>query len=139
MIMNRLLQGVLGSSGTASGMKPSGEMEAAAKTGTTTDNKDYTFVGLTPYYVTSMWWGYDKPYDMSKAGAKNAKAIQKVWKSYMETVQEGLEVKQFPVSEDVKTAAFCTDSGDLAGPNCPNRQTGYYTEDNMPGTCAMHP
>lgn len=139
MIMNRLLQGVLGSSGTASGMKPSGEMEAAAKTGTTTDNKDYTFVGLTPYYVTSMWWGYDKPYDMSKAGAKNAKAIQKVWKSYMETVQEGLEVKQFPVSEDVKTAAFCVDSGDLAGANCPNRQTGYYTADNMPSTCAMHP
>lgn len=139
VIMNRLLQGVLGSNGTASGMKPSGKMEAAAKTGTTTDNKDYTFVGLTPYYVTSMWWGYDKPYDMSAAGSKSAKPIQKVWKSYMETVQANLEYKAFPTSDDVKTATFCTDSGMLAGPNCPSTQVGYYTEDNMPGQCTLHP
>lgn len=139
MIMNRLLQGVLGGSGTANGMKPSGKMEAAAKTGTTSDNRDYTFVGLTPYYVTSMWWGYDKPYDMSAAGSKNAKPIQKIWKQYMETVQQDLEYKAFPTSEDVRTAAFCTDSGGLAGPNCPSTQTGYYTRDNMPSQCALHP
>ena len=139
VIMNRLLQGVLGSGGTAGGMKPSGKMEAAAKTGTTSDNKDFTFVGLTPYYVTSMWWGYDTPYDMYSMGIKNAKDIQKVWKRYMETVQEGLEYKAFPTSEDVRTAAFCTESGELAGANCPSRQTGYYTSDNMPGHCALHP
>ena len=120
-------------------MKPSGKMEAAAKTGTTSDNKDFTFVGLTPYYVTSMWWGYDTPYDMYSMGIKNAKDIQKVWKRYMETVQEGLEYKAFPTSEDVRTAAFCTESGELAGANCPSRQTGYYTSDNMPGHCALHP
>ncbi len=139
VIMNRLLQGVLASGGTAAGSKPSGGMEAAAKTGTTNDNKDFTFVGLTPYYVTSFWWGYDIPYDMSAMGIKNAKPIQRVWKTYMETIQEGLEFKAFPTSSDVRTAAFCTDSGDLAGANCPSRQTGYYTSDNMPGQCARHP
>lgn len=49
MIMNRLLQGVLAPGGTAgTAIHPEGEMEAAAKTGTTTDNHDFTFVGLTP-------------------------------------------------------------------------------------------
>ena len=47
-IMNRLLRGVLTApGGTARGMAPAGEMEAAAKTGTTTDYRDFTFVGLT--------------------------------------------------------------------------------------------
>ena len=67
MIMNKLLQNVLGGDGTAgTSIKPAGDMEAAAKTGTTTDNKDYTFVGMTPYYVTGVWWGFDQPYDMTR-------------------------------------------------------------------------
>lgn len=139
MIMNKLLQGVLGSNGTAgASIYPAGEMAAAAKTGTTSDNKDYTFVGMTPYYVTSMWWGYDMPADMLKQGAKSAKPIQQAWKQLMETLQADLEFKAFPVSEDVVTAAFCNDTGDLANGACPSRTTGYYTHDNMPGTCTLH-
>ena len=140
MIMNRLLQGVLGPNGTAgTSIKPAGEMEAAAKTGTTTDNHDFTFVGLTPYYVTGVWWGYDQPYDITavKRG-QNAKPIQKAWKQLMDTIQADLETKSFPVSDDVQTARFCADSGELAV-NCPNTAVGYYTADNMPGYCTMHP
>ncbi len=139
MIMNRLMQGVLGGNGTARGMRPDGGMEAAAKTGTAQDNRDYTFVGMTPYYVTSMWWGYDKPFNMYDVGAKDAKPIQRVWKQYMETVQADLEPKKFPVAEDVRTAAFCTETGELAGATCPSRETGYYTADNMPAQCPVHP
>ena len=141
MIMNKLLQGVVGPSGTAgTSIRPAGDMAAAAKTGTTSDNKDYTFVGLTPYYVSSIWWGYDMPYDMTKMGVKNGKPMQKAWKAFMDTIQADLEFKAFPVSEDVVTASFCTASGDLAGANCPGRATGYYTQDNMPnGHCIMHP
>lgn len=142
MIMNKLLQNVLGGDGTAgTSIKPAGDMEAAAKTGTTTDNKDYTFVGMTPYYVTGVWWGFDQPYDMTKAGAagKNAKPIQKAWKQFMDTIQTDLEFKAFPSSDDVVTATYCDDSGDLAGPNCPSKRTGYYTQDNMPEYCTLHP
>lgn len=138
MIMNKLLQGVL-SEGTAQGLKPAGPMEAAAKTGTTQENKDYTFVGLTPYYVTSIWWGYDQPYNMMDAGQKNAKPIQQEWKALMETLQKDLEFKSFPTSDDVVAAKFCRASGDLAGPNCPDVKTGYYTRDAMPDVCVMHP
>ena len=140
MIMNRLLQGVLAPGGTAgTSIKPAGNMEAAAKTGTTTENNDFTFVGLTPYYVTGVWWGYDLPYDMTDINRKqNAKPIQKAWKQLMDTVQADLEEKSFPVSDDVQTARYCADSGELAV-NCPNTAVGYYTADNMPGYCTMHP
>ena len=58
-IMNCLLQGVLTApNGTARGRAPEGGMPAAAKTGTTTDYRDFTFVGLMPYYVTAGWWGF---------------------------------------------------------------------------------
>ena len=142
MIMNKLLQNVLGADGTAgTSIKPAGDMEAAAKTGTTTDNKDYTFVGMTPYYVTGVWWGFDQPFDMTKAGAagKNAKPIQKAWKQFMDAIQADLEFKAFPSSDDVVKATYCDDSGDLAGPNCPSPRTGYYTQDNMPEYCTLHP
>ena len=129
-IMNRLLRGVF-VGGTASGM------EAVGKTGTTTDNKDYTFVGLTPYYVTSLWCGYDTPYDMTKVSSSASTILKKAWKSYMEMVQGDLEPKSFPYSENVVRAAYCTVTGDLAGPACPSA-TGYYTQDNMPAQCTAH-
>ena len=31
--------------------------------------------------------------------------------------------------------AYCTQSGLLAGPNCPSRATGYYRADDLPDTC----
>ena len=96
-------------------------------------------MGLTPYYVTGVWWGYDQPYDITKVKkGQNAKPIQKAWKQLMDTIQADLEVKAFPVSEDVQTARYCVDTGELAV-NCPNTAVGYYTADNMPGYCTLHP
>lgn len=97
-IMNRLLRGVLTApGGTARGMAPAGEMEAAAKTGTTTDYRDFTFVGLTPYYVTAGWWGYDVPADLSRQGVRTGKPLQTLWRDYMQQAQEGLPYLEFPV------------------------------------------
>lgn len=56
-VMNKLLQTVFTSSiGTARGGNFS-DMPVAGKTGTTTDNKDYWFCGLSPYYVGITWYG----------------------------------------------------------------------------------
>ena len=62
-IMNRLLKGVLyDSGGTARGlMADDAGMESVGKTGTTNDNKDIWYVGLTPYYCSAFWFGYDEP------------------------------------------------------------------------------
>ncbi len=137
-IMNRLLREVM-VSGTAAGSTPkAGGMEAVGKTGTTTNDKDYTFVGLTPYYVTSVWCGYDTPYDMTETDPSRNDRMstypQKVWKAYMEMIQGDLEPKNFPFSENVVSRSYCTATGDLAGPGCPTA-TGYYTQDNMPAQC----
>lgn len=62
--MTDILEGVLNSSaGTAKRLKWSSasDVAAAAKTGTTNDNKVAWFCGYTPYYTISVWVGYDYP------------------------------------------------------------------------------
>ena len=139
-IMNRLLKNVLYSNvGTASGRYPnSNGMESFGKTGTASDEKDLWFVGGTPYYVTAVWWGYDAPYDMTNTLGKNqakTRTCVTAWKAYMEQVQANLPYKAFPTSDGVVERAYCTQSGLLAGANCPSRATGYYRADDLPDTC----
>ena len=125
--------------GTARGNYPnSSGMESFGKTGTASDEKDLWFVGGTPYYVTAVWWGYDAPYDMTNTLSKDqakTRTCVKAWKAYMEEVQKDLPYKAFPTSDGVVERAYCTESGLLAGPNCPSRATGYYRADDLPETC----
>ena len=81
-----------------------------------------TILSLDSSAVTALSWQYD---DESLSFHKDGS-----W-SYDDD-------DSFPVSEDVQTATFCADSGELAV-NCPNTAVGYYTADNMPGYCTMHP
>ena len=53
----------------------------------------------------------------------------------MEQVQANLPYKAFPTSDGVVERAYCTQSGLLAGANCPSRATGYYRADDLPDTC----
>lgn len=129
-IMNRLLRGPLTApGGTARGMAPAGEMEAAAKTGTTTDYRDFTFVGLTPYYVTAGWWGYDIPADLSLQGVRTGKPLQTLWRDYMQQAQEGLPYLEFPMPEGVSARRYDSATGYLIPSG---GAIGYYTEDNLP-------
>lgn len=131
-IMNRMMANVLKTGGTASGMAPNSEgIEAVAKTGTTSDYRDYTFAGLTPYYVTTMWWGCDRPTNMWDLGyeGRNASPIQRVWKAMMEDLQADKEAAEFPMPDGVVTRQFDTGSGNLVSGG---GATGYYTEDNLP-------
>ena len=131
-IMNRMMANVLRSGGTASGMAPNSEgIEAVAKTGTTSDYRDYTFAGLTPYYVTTMWWGCDRPTNMWDLGyeGRNASPIHRVWKAMMEDLQADKEAAEFPMPDGVVTRQFDTGTGAIVSGG---GATGYYTEDNLP-------
>ena len=117
-IMNRMMWNVLHSrKGTAYGKAPDGEMDSVAKTGTTSNYKDYTFAGLTPYYVTAIWWGCDRPTEMDTLGkaGKNASPIQYAWKALMEDLQADLPVKEFAKGENVGHAAAVGDGHIIAG------------------------
>jgi len=97
-IMNHLLREVVyGSEGT--GRTVAGfnyKMKAYAKTGTTSDTKDAWLVGGTPYYVGSVWYGFDHNHQVS-----NNNMAKNIWRDVMKEIHKDLEKKEFEDSEDV--------------------------------------
>lgn len=130
-IMNRLLQNVVyGSQGTGRGIAGYGKMKAYAKTGTSSESKDLWMVAGTPYYVGSVWYGFDKPENVHNAGA-----AAKVWRDIMTKVHQGLEEKEFTLSNDVIEAKYCNRTGLLALPSCHSTSVGYYASGVDIETC----
>ncbi len=138
-IMNRLLSNVLRSSGPVSGTARGLALDTSdsvGKTGTTTDDKDRWFVGLSPYYVSAVWWGYDQNEVLEWSPKASTNPPPNVWHNIIDTVQENMPEKDFPAAPaGVVERPFCRDSGLLAGEACGNRQTGYYLESDLPPTC----
>ncbi|MEG2931560.1 MAG: penicillin-binding transpeptidase domain-containing protein, partial [Ruthenibacterium sp.] len=135
-VMNRLLKGVMQGAGTGAGYSVQGNMESIGKTGTTSDNRDYWFVGLTPYYVTATWYGYDSGAALNTSMGTHAPTT--AWRAVMQQTQRGMPYAEFPTDDTVATASYCTESGGLATAGCPNTRTGYYRAGTLPGTCILH-
>ena len=96
-VMNHLLQEVVyGREGTGRGISGYSSMKAYAKTGTSSESNDLWMVAGTPYYVGSVWYGFDLQKEVS-----NGSAAAKIWKDVMKDVHKGLEKKEFEDSEDV--------------------------------------
>lgn len=97
-IMNHLLQEVVyGSEGTGSGIRGFNyKLKAYAKTGTSSESYDLWMVAGSPYYVGSVWYGFDLSHNIYNGGA-----AAKIWRDVMAEVHKGLEKKEFEDSEDV--------------------------------------
>ena len=97
-IMNHLLQEVVyGSEGTGRGISGfSSVLKAYAKTGTSNDSNDLWMVAGSPYYVGSVWYGFDLSHNIS-----NGAAAAKIWRDVMTEVHKGLEKKEFTDSDGV--------------------------------------
>lgn len=138
VIMNRLLANVWVNPGTARGMKPETEgIDAVGKTGTTSDFKDYTFAGLSPYYSIAVWWGYDKPYSMwgvDGTRGNDGKPTQRAFKQLMEELQADKPAASFYWNENVKEYQFNTSTGAIVSSG---GRTGYYTDDNLPDSSSL--
>ena len=94
--MTDILEGVLNSSaGTAKGLKWSSasDVAAAAKTGTTNDNKVAWFCGYTPYYTISVWVGYDYPKYVKGLWGNTYPAY--IWKEAMLYMIDGKDEADF--------------------------------------------
>lgn len=89
-------------------------IDVAAKTGTTSDDKDRWFTAYTPYYVGAVWFGYDQP----KYIDVSTNPGTKVWKAVMEKIHEGLPAAKFEKPDSVITVEVCKDSGLLATEAC---------------------
>ena len=135
-IMNRLLAGVMRGEGTGAGYSVNDGMDSVGKTGTTSDNRDHWFIGLTPYYVTASWYGYDENLPLSVNYSAHPPTL--AWRNVMRAAQRGLEAKEFPVDETVEEIEYCTVTGLLPASGCPTA-TGYYKQGKGPvGVCPGH-
>lgn len=114
-----------GSEGTALSAKIK-NIDTAGKTGTTSDTKDRWFTAYTPYYVGSVWVGYDVQKELSTKGNPSAK----LWKAVMEEVHKDLAPAKFEKPDGVVEVEVCMDSGLLPTEACRNDKRGsrVYTE-----------
>lgn len=115
---------------------------AAGKTGTTSDNKDYWFSGLTPYYSAAVWIGYDMPTTMRGWSGKISAPL---WGKIMSVAHKGLEYKEIESPSGISKVAVCKDSGHLptslcnADPRGSRVYSDYFIEGSAPNQlCSVH-
>ncbi len=143
-ILTDMMKDVITSgTGTKARLKQT-KIPVAGKTGTTTDTKDLTFVGYTPYYVGSIWMGFDSPKPLEDRGYHLT-----LWADVMDKIHKDLPYKDFEKftgTEGVVNASVCTVSGKLAVVGlCSNDPRGDMTKTDvfMSGTqskeyCNVH-
>ncbi len=130
IITSLLTSVVRGSSGTGKLARLS-DMPVAGKTGTTDNNHDKWFVGYTPYYVGAVWYGFDTPASISKAGV-NTNVSAKIWGQVMAKVHENLPRKEFSVPEKLVRKTICTKTGFLASESCSYAASEYFISGTQP-------
>ncbi len=134
-IMNLLLQD---NAKKGSGQQGNfGSWQLGGKTGTSSDNWDHWYCGLSPYYVGVTWYGYEIPKEVTYTDTGIHPSIR-AWKLAMQKIHENLQQKNFTLSPNIVAETYCTESGMLATGNCPSTLTGYYKTDAIPGTCTTH-
>ena len=122
-VMNRMLQTVV-TEGTGSGYGVEG-FQTFAKTGTTTNNYDRWYAAGTPYYVSAVWYGYDKNKSISTSASNPAAQI---FEYVFNEIHEDLPEKEFTYpGSNAKEVKYCTYSGHIASSSCPSTAKAYFT------------
>ena len=137
-IMNQLLQRTVTSPQGTATCAHMGHMPVAGKTGTSLEDNDQWFIGVTPYFVSGVWLGFDIPEPITWEELSYPPSM--LWHNIMEPLhrERGLSPKPFEESPNVVPQAYCTESGDLAGPICDATLLGWYNVSFMPGYCVIH-
>lgn len=120
-----------------------GDIPVAGKTGTTENNKDLWFAGITPYMAGAVWIGADKPTELKdKYGNKpfSGSTASALFGKIMAFAHESLPPVDIPRPEDIVSANICSVSGLLATSYCYSDPRGskVYTEIFAKGTVPTH-
>lgn len=128
-IMNRLLSyNVTNSAHTNAQYARISGWDIIGKTGTTDDDKDSWFCGLSPYATMATWCGFDHPASISNTST-SARFFSNVMAKYL----EGKEQKEYNLSPNLVEAQYNPYNGLIVTTDSPmGKYIGYYTEDNMP-------
>ena len=135
-VMNKLLQSVA-TGGTGTPARFTTEIEIAAKTGTTSDNKDLWCAGLTPEYVTAVWMGFDEQKAISYNSPYPPPALIG---TVFEEIYKGKNnpQKTFNLGNNIVQLSYCKDTGMLASYGCSRTALGYYSTSRTPQECMLH-
>ncbi len=137
-ITSDLLYGVVNSSvGTGGSAKLYSDIPAYGKTGTTDDDFDKWFVGYTPYYVGAVWFGFDQPASLTKAGVRQNPSVL-AWKAVMNKIHKNLPEKELEKPGNLVEEEVCAISGKLPKSSC-RTTTAYFVSGTQPKTrCSSH-
>lgn len=113
LLIDSMKDVVTGAGGTSPAAKIQG-MTTAGKSGTTTDNRDVWFEGMTPYYTAGIWVGYDNQGYVKYLDSSERSFHKSLWSSVMTRVHENLENTDFEKPSGIVQCVICTKSGKLA-------------------------
>jgi len=119
-------------SGTAARKAVPDNIPIAGKTGTTNDNVDVWFVGMTPDLVAGVWLGFDKPKPIA-TGAVGGLLAAPIWGQMMGRYYAGRSTSGWgPPPDGLVFAELNRDVADIATPDVPLDKR--YVEYFLPGT-----
>jgi len=135
--------------GTASSIRRylPASIPVAGKTGTTNDNSDVWFIGLTPDVVAGVWLGFDKPTTIAP-GAGGGSLAAPVWGKMLARyyaakpeILSSRESVQWAPPIGVIMGDVDRDTGDLANDQTPpeRRYTEYFVEGTEPAPLRADP
>ena len=113
---------------------------AAGKTGTTNDNTDVWFVGMTPEIVAGVWLGFDKPKTITP-GAGGGSLAAPIWGQMMAQWYEGRETREWLAPGGVVPVEIDRETGLLADASTlpERRYTEWFIEGTQPGAVQYDP
>lgn len=116
--------------GSAARRFVNGAVQVAGKTGTTDNNSDVWFIGMTPNLVAGVWLGFDRPKSISPGAAGGVLAAPIF--GQMLGRWGGATTSAWPVPSNVVQAEIDRETGDLTEPSTPPERR--YIESFMAGT-----
>jgi penicillin-binding protein 1A len=113
----------------------------AGKTGTTSDNVDVWFVGMTPELVAGVWLGFDRPQPIA-SGAAGGTLAGPVWGQMVARYYQGRAAGSFGAPPPgVVSLVLDRQTGQAADTTTPDarKYTEYFLEGTEPGAAAFDP
>lgn len=131
-IMNRMMRTVVTDpNGTGTNARLA-TTDLVAKTGTSSNWEDLTFVGCTPDLISGVWIGYDNHKTIPTNYYKHSDAL---WKSLFGEIAESGENKEFDVPDSVVKTYYCTQTGLIASKTCGTKAEGWFKKSQLGNVC----
>jgi penicillin-binding protein 1A len=115
-------------------------MPVAGKTGTTQNWTDAWTIGYTPYYTTSVWFGFDRLGNSLGISQTGAALAAPVWGDMMRELHIGLPQRNWVRPSGIVDVTVCRKSGRLRNSHCnEGAVTLPFMVGTSPGTvCTVH-